>query len=175
MIWSSGLQTWFTRWDSNANLNLWICMEMQLFMKMLNTPAVSWFLHSNRLACLYTVGGNMCNANSHTQRTSFKLCLYRGMPSDTNTHACSRWFTFLSLSVCCSAASLSLALASWMPALVGRKRCVDNCLPLTCHQTTLSHFTAGLILRHRCQKMTFHFQTSSICYSFFVERTAAWL
>lgn len=48
-------------------------------------------------------------------------------------------------------------------------RSVDNCLLLPCHQTTLSHFTASLILRHPCQEMTFNFHTSSLCYSSFHE------
>lgn len=93
------------------------------------------------------------------------------MPQQTHTNShspLSHWLS-LSLSVSCSATSLSFAPTSWVPGLVGRKRSVDNCLLLPCHQTTLSHFTASLILRHPCQEMTFNFHTSSLCYSFFHE------
>lgn len=87
----------------------------------------------------------------------------------TDTHKQSFTSLSLTLSVSCSATSLSFAPTSWVPGLVGRKRSVDNCLLLPCHQTTLSHFTASLILRHPCQEMTFNFHTSSLCYSFFHE------
>lgn len=43
----------------------------------------------------------------------------------------------------------------------------NNCLLPSCHQTTLSHFTASLILWRPCQELTFNFHTSPSCYSFF--------
>lgn len=64
----------------------------------------------------------------------------------------------LSVSVCLSISlsrPLSLSLS------------VNNCLLPSCHQTTLSHFTASLILQCPCQELTFNFHTSPSCYSFF--------
>lgn len=95
------------------------------------------------------------------------LILYSS--SQKSTHTKKKTHTRCSLfPVCDSATCLPLHPLLWKPGC-WKQRSVDNCLLLLCHQTALSHFTARLILRHSCQKMTFNFHTSSLYCSLFHE------
>lgn len=96
--------------------------------------------------------------------------IYNHGPAHTHIRTTIHLSISLSLSCCLLLCYISQLCTHFLGASTcWKERSVDNCLLLPCHQTTLSHFTASLILRHPCQEMTFNFHTSSLCYSFFHE------
>lgn len=101
---------------------------------------------SSWLRCLEAVRGGAKQSYFLTPRCTSSMRLPRRR---AHTRA---WRTHSPLAPRPSPAPLASHSLPWAPALVGRERSVDNCLLLTCLQTTLSHFAASLILRYTCHK-----------------------
>lgn len=92
-------------------------------------------------------------------------CIYAQKNNPLHIHTCTH--IHLSFFLCLPLCHLSLRFAPVprVPALVGGK-CWQFSSPGLSLNNSLSHLTTSLILRCRCQELTFNFHTSPRCYSF---------